>query len=260
MKAILNDVTRCTGCEECVRACVSEHGLKPPLPAKRSSADRLSARRWCSVAAISDGGYARESCYHCLRPACVEACLVGAITKTAMGPVIYDADKCIGCRYCMLACPFGIPRYEWEQTQPFIRKCTMCSDRVADGRRPACVEACPHGAMLFGEREALLAEARQRIQAQPNLYVPHIYGEDEVGGTCVLYISHVRLEDLGWPRVVGSKPLPEYTWPVISKTPIIGLTVASGLSAVTWIVHRRMKIAREHSNEAVDHPPRESSP
>jgi len=259
MKAILIDVTRCSGCEQCVLACVEANGLGPELAAERSSRDRLSGRRLCSVAAVPGGAYARISCHHCLQPACVEACLVGALTKTAAGPVVYDADKCIGCRYCMLACPFGIPRYEWEQTRPFIRKCTMCSDRLAEGGLPACVEACPHEALLFGERDALLAEAHRRIRDKPNTYVDHVYGEHEVGGTCVLYISHVRLDSLGWPEVVGTKAIPEYTWPVISKTPAVALTMAGCLSAVTWIVQRRMKIAREQVTESTEHPPEESS-
>ncbi len=259
MNAILFDVTRCTGCEQCVQACGEANGLSPPLPAERSSPDRLSGRRWCTVAAVPGGAYARVSCHHCVRPACVEACLVGALSKTAAGPVVYDADKCIGCRYCMLACPFGIPRYEWDQTRPFIRKCTMCNDRVVQGELPACVEACPHEAMLFGDRQALLAEAHQRIRDNPDAYVDHVYGQDEVGGTCVLYISNVPLDSLGWPQAVGAKAIPDYTWPVISKTPAIALSVAGCLSAITWIVQRRTEIARQHAADQTGRPRQESS-
>ena len=245
MKAILNDVTRCTGCEKCVAACVEANSLGPVLPAQRSSRDRLSGQRLCSVAALPGGAFARKSCQHCVEPACVEACLVGAMTKTADGPVVYDKDKCIGCRYCMLACAFGVPRYEWEETLPFIRKCTMCNERVAEGKLPACVEACPHEALLFGERDEVLAEAHRRLEATPGLYVPRVYGEQDLGGTCVLYISPVPLDSLGWPEALGSKAIPEYTWPLISKTPAIALTVAGCLSAVTWIVRRRMRLADE---------------
>jgi len=247
MKAILNDVTRCTGCEQCVQACVEANGLGEELPAVRARPDGLSASRFCSVVVVSGAAYARKSCLHCLQPACAEACLVGALRKTPAGPVIYDPDKCIGCRYCMLACPLAIPRYQWERTLPFVRKCTMCAERIAGGRLPACVEACPHDAMLFGDRDALLAEARRRIRSQPDRYLPHIYGQDELGGTCVLYISHVPLDVLGWPAAIGERPLPAYTWPVISKTPVIAVTVAASLSAITWIIRRRMRIAEQEA-------------
>jgi formate dehydrogenase iron-sulfur subunit len=247
MKAILNDVTRCTGCERCVEACVEANGLEEDLPAVRAQPDRISGRRLASVVRVPGGGYARKSCLHCVEPACVEACLVGAITKSPQGPVVYDAAKCIGCRYCMLACPFGIPRYEWDETLPFITKCTMCAERLAAGQIPACVEVCPHEAMIFGERDELIAEARRRIESRPDLYLSHVYGEREVGGTNVLYISHVPLDVLGWPKGVGTKPIPAYTWPVISLTPRIALTVAGVLTGVSWIVQRRMKIAAEQA-------------
>ncbi len=255
MKAILNDVTRCTGCERCIQACVESNALEEDLPAARARTDRLSGRRLASVVGVPGGGYARKSCLHCMRPACVEACLVGAITKTPQGPVVYDADKCIGCRYCMLACPFGIPRYEWDETLPFITKCTMCAERLAVGQIPACVGACPHEAMIFGERDELISEAHRRIGSKPDLYLSHVYGEHEVGGTNVLYISHVPLDVLGWPKGVGTKPIPAYTWPVISLTPAVALTVAGVLTGVSWIVQRRMKIAAEQAAAASEELP-----
>jgi formate dehydrogenase iron-sulfur subunit len=155
----------------------------------------------------------------------------------------------------MLACPFGIPRYEWDKKLPFITKCTMCADRLDVGKAPACVEACPYGAIVFGEREDLLAEAHHRIRSKPDLYLPHVYGEREVGGTCVLYVSHVPLDVLGWPELIGTKTVPAYTWPVISLTPGIGLTVATLLSSITWIIHRRMKIAGEQAVGSSEHAP-----
>ncbi len=255
MKAILNDVTRCTGCARCVRSCVECNGLEQELPAVRAHPDGLSGRRLVSLVEAAGGAYARKSCLHCLEPACVEACLVGAITKTPQGPVVYDADRCIGCRYCMLACPFGIPRYEWDKTLPLITKCTMCAKRLKDGQAPACVEACPNEAIVFGERGELVAEARRRIESKPDLYLPHVYGEHEVGGTCALYVSHVPLDVLGWPARIGNKPVPAYTWPVISLTPGIALTVAGMLSGVTWIVQRRMKIAADGATQVWERSP-----
>jgi formate dehydrogenase iron-sulfur subunit len=158
----------------------------------------------------------------------------------------------------MLACPFGIPRYEWERTRPFIRKCTMCNDRMAKGEKPSCVAACPHDAMLFGDRGDMLAEAHWRIRSDPDIYLDHVYGEEEVGGTCVLYVSHTPLDAMGWPKTVGSKALPEFTWPVISKTPAIAISVAGCLSAVTWIVQRRMQIAQEQTAREVGCPRQEA--
>ena len=108
---------------------------------------------------------------------------------------------------------------------------------------------------MFGERDELMAEAHRRIESRSDLYLPHVYGEREVGGTCVLYVSHVPLEVLGWPERVGAKPIPAYTWPVISLTPGIAITVASVLTGVSWIVQRRMKIAAEQAAQASEEMP-----
>ncbi|MBU0755422.1 MAG: 4Fe-4S dicluster domain-containing protein [Planctomycetes bacterium] len=244
--AILVDVTKCTGCEQCVAACVRANGLDPI----RADADRatlrdgLSSHRLSSVIQLGDGGFARKSCMHCLEPSCAEACLVGGITKTPEGPVVYDPDKCIGCRYCMLACPFHIPRYEWDKTMPFMKKCHLCFERLKLGRSPACVEACPRGALLFGDRPAMLDAARMRISSQPDRYRSHIWGEKEYGGTSVIYISDVDLSALDWPGD-STAPIPSLTKPLITKTPMIGLGVAACLLGLNWVVQRRMKLAGE---------------
>ena len=250
MHAILADVTRCTGCEKCVAACINTNKLDC-LAAETDRAtikDGLSARRWASVLKVDNGRFARKSCMHCLDPSCVAACLVGGISKSPDGPVVYDPDKCIGCRYCMLACPFHIPRYEWEQPVPFMRKCTMCVDRIAHGQQPACVEACPNQALLFGERSVLLRQAHQLVDAG-NGYVPHVWGEHEFGGTSVLYVSDVDLAALGWPDP-KTKPIPQLTEPLITKTPFIGLGVAFGMVGINWIIKRRMRLAEEDKVEA----------
>lgn len=242
MKGLLVDVTKCTGCERCVAACVEENGLDP-LSAQRDRAttrDGLSANRLVSLVEIGDR-FARKSCMHCLEPACASACLVGGLTKTPEGPVLYDPDKCIGCRYCMLACPFHVPRYEWGETVPFMAKCTLCFERVADGRVPACVDACPEGALAFGDRDTLLSTAHRRLAAVPDRYQPHIWGEHEFGGTSVLYLSDVDLAPLGWP--VQAPSIPSLTEPLIEKTPAIGLSVAGCLLGVNWVIRRRMELA-----------------
>lgn len=142
----------------------------------------------------------------------------------------------------MLACPFHVPRYEWRETHPLVRKCDMCAERQREGMAPACVTACPHGALAYGERDALLSEAQERIAAAPARYLNHVWGKQEYGGTCVLYISDVDLATLDWPAPQTS-PIPALTESLIRQTPVIGLSMASGLLCVSWIIRRRMKLA-----------------
>lgn len=242
MKAILHDVTRCRGCMKCVEACRGRNGGGNG-GRETLLRDELSANRLTTVARTDEGRYVREQCRHCLSPSCVSACLVGAIEKTPEGPVTYDAGKCIGCRYCMLACPFEVPRYEWSTTTPLMRKCEMCHDRPGG---PACVEACPYGATRYGERDELLRVAHARITAAPDLYVPKVWGETDAGGTCVLYLSDVSL-DAFWPKGLGDESVPEITWPVVERTPWIALSVAGTLTAVSWIIDRRNRLIEEHA-------------
>jgi formate dehydrogenase iron-sulfur subunit len=249
---ILIDVTRCIACEKCVLACVERNELNPKL-AERDRAvidDGLSANRLSTIHKVDDGRFARKSCMHCLEPSCVSACLVGGISKTAEGPVVYDPDKCIGCRYCMLACPFHIPRYQWDKIAPFMIKCDMCNDRILQNRPPACVEACPQDVLRFGERGSLLKLAHSRIDENPGRYLNHVWGEKEFGGTSVLYISDVDLAEIGWPSP-EPESIPHLTEPLIHKTPFIGMSVAVSLVGINWIVKRRMKLAEEKKNAKI---------
>lgn len=244
MYGILIDVTKCTACEKCVAACTKNKGLDP-WKADRDRAitpDGLSANRLSTVLKVGDGRFARKSCMHCLEPSCVSACLVGGLTKTPQGPVVYDRDKCIGCRYCMLACPFHVPRYQWDKTLPYMVKCDMCSERLARNQQPACVEACPNKALKFGGRDQLLSEARTLIRQHPDRYRNHIWGEKEFGGTSVMYLSDVDLAALGWPAHEETS-IPSLTEPLIHKTPFIGLGVATCLVGLNWIIKRRDELA-----------------
>jgi formate dehydrogenase iron-sulfur subunit len=259
MNAILIDVSKCTGCEECVMACKEENELGPDRPFTRLSRDGLSSTRFSSIVRIGGERFARKMCLHCLEPACQDACLVGALKKTELGPVVYDEDKCIGCRYCMLACPMEIPRYDWDKKIPYVKKCEMCVDRLELGQTPACVEACPEEALFFGEREALIRQARATIQAEPQKYLQHVYGESELGGTCVLYISDVALDRLGWPEKVGEHPIHDYTWPVMKKTPWVAFGMAGMLSATMFVINRRMKFQEAALREAEAGPPPEDA-
>jgi len=250
MYGILVDVTKCTACEKCVAACVERSGADR-WTAERDRAvtrDGLSAVRKSTVLEVGEGRFARKACMHCLEPSCVSACLVGGLTKTADGPVLYDRDKCIGCRYCMLACPFHIPRYEWDKTIPYVIKCDMCSDRIERDQQPACVEACPEGALLFGDRTMLLRKAHALLRQHPERYRDHVWGEHEYGGTSVMYIADVDLALLGWPDGAAAA-IPSLTEPLVHKTPFIGLGVAVGLFGLNWIIKRRNELMAQNGEE-----------
>lgn len=235
-KALLIDITRCTGCQACTLACKEANGL----PGEEEK--ELSATAY-TVVKEKDGVYYRCLCMHCNDPTCASVCPVGAFEKTPQGAVIYHAHKCIGCRYCMQACPFGIPTYEWNKQAPKVRKCTMCYERQKEGGIPACAEACPTEATTFGDRDELIHVARRRIKENPDLYVGHIYGEKDAGGTSVLILSNVPLEMLGFPANLGDRPLPELTWAALKKVPSIAIFGGAFLYGIWWIIDRRMELA-----------------
>ncbi len=246
---ILTDVTRCIGCEECVAACQKTNGLRemetPPRPG--DPPDGLNASRWTTVVRREGNRFVRKQCRHCLEPACVSVCPVGALKKTPEGPVVYDKGICMGCRYCMLGCPFGIPRYEWNSVSPSVRKCVLCYENMKSGRlqKPACVSACPKEATIFGTREEMLAEARRRLQAEPGKYVQKIWGEREAGGTSVLYIADISLDFLAWNegRQLDEKPLPARTWAALWPVPIEFVGMGALMGGITWVIERRRRMA-----------------
>src|SRR5271169_4924384 len=193
---LLFDTTLCAGCGACYLACKERNSLPPSSTGFRG--DVLSDHTYTTVTP-SSGRYVRHLCMHCVEPTCVASCPVSALVKTPAGPVVYREERCIGCHYCVQACPFSIPRYEWAKAFPRVRKCDLCADRLASGQKTACASVCPTGATRHGSREALLAEAHERIRQSPGRYRDHVYGEHEAGGTSVLLISDVALEDLGYP-------------------------------------------------------------
>ncbi|MGD2120456.1 MAG: 4Fe-4S dicluster domain-containing protein [Gemmatimonadota bacterium] len=248
--AILIDITKCVGCEECVLACKEENDLGPDrLRPGQEAVNGLSATRFSTILRYPDDHFVRQQCRHCLEPACVSACLVGAMQKTPEGPVIYDSELCMGCRYCLVACPYGIPRYEWDQAAPLVKKCTLCNHRIAEGKEPACVEACPEEALLFGERDELLEIAHRRIAENPGTYLDHVYGETEVGGTSVLYLSDISLGFLGWAENLGDEDLPHLTHAALKKVPWMVLGMGSLMGGVYWVINRRMKLAARAAEE-----------
>ncbi len=253
--AILNDTTRCTGCETCVHACKQANTLGEDRAWRwKQRIDDLSSTRFTTIIRRPNNVFVRQQCRHCREPACVSACIVGALQKTDLGPVIYDETRCMGCRYCMMACPFGVPRYSWENSVPLVRKCTMCYARLQKGLQPACTEACPYGATSFGTRAEMIALANQRFEEAPDKYYkapgadrPRLYGYDEVGGLSVLYISDVALDFLSWDPNVGTEPLPRLTWAALSKVPPLVLGVAAGMTCLYWFVGRRNRVQAEEA-------------
>jgi formate dehydrogenase iron-sulfur subunit len=256
--AILTDITKCIGCEKCVDACQEANDLPPEMPWRwLGSITDLSSSRWTTIRRIEhpDGDrFMRRQCRHCLEPACVEACIVGALQKTPEGAVVYDRDICIGCRYCMIACPWEIPKYSWEDTVPYVQKCDLCYQRVTqEGKIPACVEACPTEATIFGEREALLAEAHRRLAAEPDKYIQKVWGEHEVGGTSVLYISDVdiNLTALDAP-LTDDTPVPIRTFRVLHQMPAVFVGMAAVMGGLYWVIERRQRLNGGHGNHELE--------
>jgi len=245
-KALLIDITKCIGCMACYYACKETNNL----PETEEEEENLSPTAY-TVVKEKEGVYYRRLCMHCNDPTCASVCPVKAFEKTPDGPVIYHSDKCIGCRYCIQACPFAIPTYEWESTKPLVRKCTMCAERQKEGKITACSEACPTGATIFGDRDELIKEARKRIQENPDQYINYIYGEKEIGGTSVLILSNVPFEKIGFPTNLTEEPLSHLTWKIMSKIP--NYVVVSGvfLYGIYWIINRRMELA-EFKNKSQD--------
>jgi formate dehydrogenase iron-sulfur subunit len=243
-RALLFDVTRCVGCHECAKACKQSHGF--PGTGEETEMDAVT---YTVVLDKGQDRYVRRMCMHCADPSCASACPVGAFTKTELGPVVYDSSKCLGCRYCMVACPFSVPRYEWSKAVPTVRKCDGCFERQKEGKPNACAEACPAEATVAGTREELLAEARKRIAENPGTYHPEVYGEHEVGGTNVFVLSPVPFEELGMKVGLGTEPLPNLTWAALSKIPKVVGVGCVGLSAIYWITHRRQEVAAAERRE-----------
>jgi formate dehydrogenase iron-sulfur subunit len=239
-KAILYDSTACVGCRECESACSARWKL--PYNEKIAAEEKVSAHKLTAVRTHGEK-FSRKLCMHCVDPACVSVCPVGALQKTAAGPVVYDENKCMGCRYCMVACPFEVPTYEWNATLPKVRKCDMCADRTAKDSVTRCTEACPAEATLTGERDQMIAEAKKRMAENPGKYQPKIYGLEEAGGTSVFVISDVPFDQLGYKTNVPTRALPEYTWAVLQHIPDITAVGGVLLGGVYWISHRREAVA-----------------
>jgi Fe-S-cluster-containing dehydrogenase component len=202
---MLYDTTKCIGCKACVSACARANGLEPdpgPSEGMYQAPPDLNASTKNIIKLYRRGeeqSFMKAQCMHCVDPACMAACMMHALKKDEHG---------VGCRYCQIACPYNVPKFEWTSANPRIVKCELCRHRYAEGKYAACCEVCPAGAVIFGKRGELLAEAHKRLSEHPDRYVPKVFGETDGGGTQVLYLAHVDFEKLGLPRL-GERPVPE---------------------------------------------------
>ncbi len=284
IRSTLIDITNCIGCRACQVACkhwndrdgeetefLGENlGFQNPAALSAQTLTLISFHETADES--SPGGvrsdFVMQRCLHCLEPACVSACPTTALERRPDGPVVYEASQCIGCRYCIWACPWDVPTADWTSRAPKINKCTHCADRTdqpAPATRnaepygeelkgrfldtiavPACVKACPADALRYGEREEMLKEARRRMAGRPGRYVDHIYGEKEAGGTSVLYLSAVPFEKLGFPKL-GPKPYPSYTSLALRAVAPAVIAVGSALGITAFLIKRRQAALAEAS-------------
>ena len=257
---VLVDTTVCVGCRNCEWACKDSHNL--PNESIEKYADRSvfkEQRRPNEKAFTVVNEYAnyknpllpydvKVQCMHCDKPACVSACIVGALSKQENGAVVWDSEKCIGCRYCMIACPFQIPTFDYDVAlKPDIKKCDFCANRQKDSKLPACVDICPVEALTFGTRTELIKIARERIKRHPDRYVKYLFGENEVGGTSWMYLAGTNIYELGFPK------LPQNTAPGVSEAiqhgifsyfipPVMFYALLGG---VMWMTKKRQEIFKE---------------
>ena len=283
---MLYDSTLCIGCKACVAACKAANNMPADIPQTFSgwneytwdSAEDLSGRTLNAIKIYRNGtaeqkdrevdgfAFVKRHCLHCVDPSCVSVCPVSAMIKDPVtGIVTYDPSACIGCRYCVYACPFGVPQYDFNNPFGKINKCQFCNHLQKQGKIPACCDVCPTGAALFGKVTELSQEIERRVSAAPGTpyafprgrlgddrppnpatiptYVKGVYGEHEVGGTNVLILSPVPFEKLGMKTGLGTDPLPDLTWAALSKIPKVVAFGGVGLSAIYWITHRREEVA-----------------
>jgi len=257
---VLVDATVCIGCRSCEWNCKVAHNL--PTGGIETYQDRsvmAKMRRPDEKALTVVNEYenpknnsmpidVKAQCMHCDHPACVSACIVGAFTKNENGAVTWDTEKCIGCRYCMVACPFQVPAFEYsEALYPKIKKCDFCFERTKEGKLPACVEICPVETLTYGARSELVKIARDRIKRFPERYTDHIYGEYEVGGTSWMYIAGRDFDKLGFPKL-GRNPAPGISESIqhgIFAYFVPPVSLYALLGGLMWITKKRKEIEEE---------------
>jgi Fe-S-cluster-containing dehydrogenase component len=256
--AMLFDTTRCTGCKACMAECTRVNGLEPDTQGsdgKWQAPLMLNARTPNIIQLLADDGkggqcFVKRQCMHCVDPACVAGCPFGALQKGDKGVVTWTADRCIGCRFCEVSCPFEIPKFEWDVFNPRIVKCEFCAPRLAEGLEPGCTTVCPVDAIVFGTRRDLLQDAHTRLAEHPDRYhEPRVYGEKDGGGTQVFYLSHVPFDALGLPTLPEQSNARYATrYQRLLYKAMIVPTAMYGLLAT--VIRRRWKSHQQHQPEA----------
>jgi formate dehydrogenase iron-sulfur subunit len=259
---LLHDTTLCVGCRSCETACNEVNKLPVPAPPAGNMAVFDKPRRTTHQAVTVVNRYRKaepgkpaifrkQQCMHCNEPCCASVCLVKAFSKTPEGPVLYDEDVCIGCRYCVMACPYYALSYEYEDPiTPRVMRCTMCYDRIKEGKQPGCSEACPNGAITYGKRKDLIKLAHERIRKHPERYVDHLFGEHEFGGTSWMVLAGIPFDELGLHNAGGTHtPLPEIGTAFLSVVPLV-ITIYPGLLAGFYAFTKRKERISEQEARA----------
>ncbi|MFZ5823365.1 MAG: 4Fe-4S dicluster domain-containing protein [Bacillota bacterium] len=258
---MLIDLSKCMGCRGCQVACKQWNDLpaeETALGTDYTNPAKRSAYTWTTIEFLTaerDGQavwtFTKTGCLHCEAPACVSVCIGAALEKQANGAVTIDYDKCIGCRYCQIGCPFGVPKYEYDKAVPKMQKCDMCFDRISAGMEPACAATCPSDAIIFGERADLLKTAKERIARGDGKYMDHVYGEHEAGGTAVMYISSVELDLTTLNTGVTKEEVPSFTWKAMKQLPaLLGVISAASLGLLAYSSRRAKLEAEEKEGDA----------
>jgi len=259
-RTFLIDLTRCTGCRGCQVACkqwnqmeaektrfFKGEGYQNPPAMSEHTLTRMKFRDY-EKHGHNEFAFYKEMCMHCIRPACASVCPVSAFVKTPEGPVVYNPKRCIGCRYCMVACPFGVPKYQWSKALPLVVKCTGCYSRVKEGLVPACAKACP-SAITYGSRKDMIDEAERRLKQWPDKYVGKVYGLEEAGGTSVLYLSELPFDELGFKKLT-TRPLPTFTWAALRFVPGVFVFMSGALTFISWLTQRKERLLKERSRNS----------
>lgn len=264
--AVIVDLTRCVGCRSCEAACNKEQGLPEPSEPfddysvfdhlhhgqkRRPDEAHYTVVNRYDIPGVDHPLFRKVQCNHCNEPACLTSCFVNAYTKTPEGAVIYNPKVCVGCRTCMIACPFYIPAFRYSSAfKPRIMKCIFCHEtRLKEGRPPACVEACPREALTFGKRSDMLKVSHQRIRENPGKYINHVYGEHEAGGTSWLYLSPVSFEKVGLDPHVPKEPILNYVKGFLAIVPMV-LTIWPALFAGIHLLSTRKEKIRKAQDDA----------
>jgi Fe-S-cluster-containing dehydrogenase component len=272
---MLYDSTRCVGCGGCTAACKEANHLPDDNPTDLGHTTKSIVKARKAGGPLPGGessAFVKQQCMHCVDPACVSVCVLGALHKegegkrdmggerSGSGIVLYDQDLCIGCRYCQIACAFTVPKFEWREAFPRIVKCELCRHRADPGKggalavaNPACCQVCPAEAVIYGRRQDLLAEARRRMAAEPQRYNGAIYGETDGGGTQVLYLAGpgVTFKQLGFPDLPPESSA--FLSERVSHAPYLhGITPIALYAAAAFLVRRNRKRDEEQGPREED--------